>query len=90
MHAFGGTGVRIPGTAFRLRHDAATSVRSFVEPMDGAEQAELPEHWRQGVLVIGNGEKFTWIGKRVRSYLIGNVDLSLYRDTGDGWELPSE
>ena len=85
MLAFGGTGVHVPGTAYRLRH--ATPGHSLVEPADGTEQAALPAHWRQAVFVMGNDERLTWIGKRVRPDQVGRIDRSHYRDIADGWEL---
>jgi hypothetical protein len=29
----------------------------------------------------------TWIGKKVRQDQVGKVDLGLYQDAGDGWQL---
>lgn len=49
--AFVGTGVRVPGTGFRLR--CVRPVLSVVEPADGSETATLPDRWRQGVAVVG-------------------------------------
>ena len=88
MRAFGGTGVVVPRTSWRLRFAYLHGPDSVVEPVDGTEQAALPNYWRQAALVVGNDDRLTWIGKRVRPEQIGNVDLRLYRDAGDGWELP--
>jgi hypothetical protein len=60
-----------------------------IEPATGQE-LPLPALWRQGVLVIDAQDRLTWIGKRVRPDQVGEVDLGLYRDAGDGWELCSD
>ena len=52
--AFVGVGVRVPGTIFRLRH--VRPFRTLVEPASGDESAELPDGWRQCVVVFGNDE----------------------------------
>jgi hypothetical protein len=81
--AFVGRGVRVPGTAFRLR---SWGVRAFVEAADGSEEATLPNEWRQAVLVpTAKLDGFTWIGKRVPTTKISDVDFGLYEDVGDGW-----
>lgn len=85
MLAFGGSGVKLPGMAYRLRH--ARPGHSVVEPVDGTEEATLPNHWRQAVSVMNNDDNFTWIGKRVRPDQVGQIDLSLYHDEGDGYRL---
>lgn len=48
--AFVGTGVRVPGTNFRLR--CVRPVLSVVEPADGNEAAILPDDWQRGVVPI--------------------------------------
>lgn len=83
--AFVGTGVAIPGRTYRLRN--ARSLLSVVEPADGSEQATLPVHWRQGVLVLGHDDRHNWIGKGVPGEWIAGVDLTAYADAGDGWSL---
>lgn len=88
MLAFGGGGVAVPGSPHRLRH--AAPGHSVVEALDGTELGTLPAHWRQGVLVVGNDDQYTWIGKRVRPDQIGPIDLSQYDDVGDGWKLRSD
>lgn len=81
--AFVGRGVKVPGTAYRLR---SWGIRSFVEAADGTEEATLPENWKQALLVpTRNHDGFTWIGKRVPKNQIGNVDFGQYDDAGDGW-----
>ena len=59
---------------------------TVVEPATGDERP-LPVHWKQGVLVIDAQNRLTWIGKRVRPEQVGQVDLALYQDAGDGWQL---
>lgn len=82
MMAFGGKGVRVPGTTYRLRH--ARPMQSAVEPADGTEPV-LPKDWKQAVFVMDANDKFTWIGKRVRPDQIGKVDMSQYQDAGEGF-----
>ena len=57
-----------------------------VEPATGQEPP-LPVHWKQGVLVLDKQDRLSWIGKKVRPDQVGKVDLALYRDAGDGWQL---
>lgn len=84
--AFSGTGVRIPNTNLKLRH-----VRPFetvFEPSDGSE-IELPENWKQAVLVI-DGNTPSWVGKLVRpdqTAIDFTIPQPLYQDMGDGWQL---
>ena len=80
--AFYGRGVGVPGTGLRLRFLGAP-FHLVAEPADGSEP-ELPGSWKSAVMVM-KGEDFTWIGKRVRPEQTGNVDLSNFRDAGDGW-----
>lgn len=86
--AFVGAGVAVPGTTYRLRN--TRGLLSVVEPVDGSEQVTLPVHWRQGVLVLGQDVRYTWIGKLVRRDQLGNIDLRDYEDAGDGWVLKSD
>ena len=51
------------------------------------QETSLPAHWKQGVLVIDAQDRLTWIGKRVRPDQLGEVDLALYQDAGDGLQL---
>lgn len=83
--AFCGNGVRIPGTTYKLRYHGYLNY-TLVEPASG-DELQLPTNWRQSVLVMDNDDQLNWIGKRVRPDQIGNVDFTLYRDVGDGWEL---
>ncbi len=84
--AFCGNGVRIPGTAYKLRYHGYAGY-TLVEPAKG-DEPKLPTDWRQVVLVWADDpDRLTWIGKKVRPDQIGNIDFSLYRDVGDGWEL---
>ena len=83
-----GDGVAVPGTQDKLRYTGmATS--TVVEPATGTEPP-LPAHWKQGLYVVDPQGRLTWIGKRVRPDQVGEVDLGLYRDAGDGWELCSD
>lgn len=86
--AFVGAGVVVPGTPYRLR--CVRPARSVVEPADGTEGGTLPAHWRQGVVVLGHHERYTWIGKLVPTDRRGGLDLSVYEDAGDGWVLKAE
>jgi hypothetical protein len=88
MLAFGGTGVVVPDTRWRLRFAYLRGPSSVVEPVDGMEQATLPEYWRQAVLVMGNADRATWIGKRVRPDQRAGFDLQGYQDTGEGLVPP--
>ena len=83
--AFCGDGVAVPGTPYKLRF-TGMGMSTVVEPATGTEPP-LPAHWRQGVLVIDAQNRLTWIGKRVRPEQVGQVDLALYQDAGDGWQL---
>lgn len=83
LRAFVGAGVVVPSTPYRLRF--IRPVLSVVEPADGGEAATLPAHWSQGVLVVGRGEKFTWIGKRVPRGWLTRTALRDYEDAGEGW-----
>lgn len=80
-----GTGVLVPGTPFRIR--TAHTAHTYVQSADGSETAALPTDWKQFVVVIGNDDRFSWVGKQVRSERTGGVDLSKYQDDGDGWAL---
>ncbi len=88
MVAFAGSGIRIPGTRYKLRHDHAGY--TVIETANGSE-LELPENWKQAVVVTSNNIP-TWIGKLVR---IGDqvVDDILsrydYSSSADGWSLTS-
>jgi hypothetical protein len=86
--AVAGDGVAMSGTPYKLRY-TGMQMRTVVEPATGQEPS-LPAHWRQGVLVIDAQDRLTWIGKRVRPDQVGEVDLGLHRDAGDGWELCSD
>src|SRR5438128_7496360 len=46
MLAFGGTGVGIPDTQFRMRF---VYPHAEIEPIDGNESATLPASWKEGV-----------------------------------------
>jgi hypothetical protein len=59
---------------------------TVVEPATGTEPP-LPPHWKQGLYVVDLQGRVTWIGKRVRPEHVGKVDLALYEDVGDGWQL---
>lgn len=83
--AFTESGVIVPGTRWRLRE---ISGKTVVEKIDGTEQATLPSHWKQGVLVTDVNFNPTWLGKRLRRDQIGAYDLSNFRDVGDGLVPP--
>jgi hypothetical protein len=83
--AFVAGGVAVPGTAYRLRN--VRPLRSVVEPTDWTEQATLPAHWKQGVLVMGRDDRYSWVGKRLALERLGKIDLHDYEDAGDGWRL---
>ena len=82
--AFVGDGVAVPGTPYRLRY-SGVGMATVVEPATGTEPP-LPAHWKQGVLVIDAQDRLTWIGRKVRPDQVGEVDLQLYQDVGDGWQ----
>jgi hypothetical protein len=86
--AFVGTGVTIPSTSYRVR--CFRPAQSVVEPADGTEQATLPVHWRQGVIVLGHHERYTWLGRLVPQDQLGGLDLGNYEEDGDGWLLRVE
>ena len=48
-----GIGLRVPGTEYRLRN--VRPFRSLVEPASGDESVELPDGWRQCVVVVVPG-----------------------------------
>lgn len=83
--AFVSKGLAVPGTGHRIRNQRPA--HSLVEPTDWTEQATLPGHWKEGVLVIGNDDRYRWIGRRVALEQLREVDLRDYEDTGDGWLL---
>lgn len=85
--AFVSHGLAVPGTSHRLRNQRPA--HSLVEPADGTEEATLPSHWRQGVVVIGNDDRYSWIGNRGLERL-GKIDLSHYEDACDGWRLKDD
>jgi hypothetical protein len=86
--AFVAGGVAVPGTPYRLRN--VRPLRSVVEATDWTEQATLPGHWRQGVLVMGRDARYLWIGKGNNLGRLGNIDLRDYEDAGDGWRLKDD
>ena len=48
-----GIGLRVPGTEYRLRN--VRPFRSLVEQASGDESVELPDGWRQCVVVVVPG-----------------------------------
>lgn len=87
IRAFGAKGVRVPGTDFVLRYSGKL-LKSVIERAGDGDYLSLPEHWRQGVLVIGSDDVPTWIGRRVRAeHLPASLDMSAYEEQGDGWLL---
>jgi hypothetical protein len=83
--AFGGTGVRIPGTSLRMRF---AYPHSEIESTDGSETAILPTWWKEAVLVVDDQGVPTWVGKRVRPDQTAGFDLRGYKDAGEGWTRP--
>jgi hypothetical protein len=84
--AFVAMGVGIPESPYKLRY--ASNPDGPVIELGSGDDVMLPVHWMQGMyLVDPRTNVYTWIGKRVRPEQVGNIDFSLYRDTGDGWEL---
>jgi hypothetical protein len=86
--AFVGGGLAVLGTSYRLRNQRPA--HSLVEPANGTEKATLPAHWRQGVLVIANDHRYSWVGKRLALELLSSLDLRDYADAGDGWRLQDD
>lgn len=84
LKAFVTTGVGICGTPYRLRY-GINPEGSVIEQGSG-EDVMLPAHWMQGIYVLDK-DVFVWIGKRVRPEQVGQVDLGLYHDEGDGYKL---
>ena len=78
---FGGTGLCIPGTQFRMRFAYPHAV---IEPVDGSETATLPTCWKEGVLVTDDQGLPTWVGKKVRPDQTAGFDLHQYQDSGEG------
>lgn len=81
-------GLLIPGTEYKFRYPGIVNI-VVVEIAEG-DELSLPPHWKQGVLVLGAGDRFTWIGKKVRDERYGGpdaIDFTHYRDDGDGWTL---
>lgn len=85
MMAFGGTGVCVPGTQFRMRF---AYPHAEIEPLDGSEAATLPIWWKEGVLVIDDQANPTWVGRRVRPDQTTGFDLQGYKDAGEGLTPP--
>jgi hypothetical protein len=85
MLAFGGTGVCIPGTQWRMRF---AYPHSEIESIDGSESATLPSWWQEGVLVVDDQGIPTWVGKRVRPDQTTGFDLQGYKDAGKGLTPP--
>jgi len=82
---FGGSGVCIPGTQFRMRF---AYPHAEIEPIDGSETATLPACWKEGVLVVDDQGQPTWVGKRVRPDQTAGFDLQQYQDSGEGLTPP--
>src|ERR1051326_227413 len=61
---FGGTGLCIPGTQFRMRFAYPHAV---IESVDGSETATLPACWKEGVLVIDDQAYVGWKKSSARS-----------------------
>jgi hypothetical protein len=85
--AFVGDGVTVPGTLYKLRYSGEGGA-TVVEIATG-EEPTIPEHWKQGVFVVGAPDRLTWIGKNVRPDHVGDMDIGLYWDARDGWQFCS-
>ena len=85
MLAFGGTGVRIPDTTYRMRF---VYPHATIESADGSETATLPVWWKEAVLVADDQGIPTWVGKRVRPDQTAGFDLTGYQDAGEGLTPP--
>ena len=85
IDGFASNGIAVPGTEWKLRYRGGMGV--VAEPADGSEPV-LPTYWKQVVYVVDTTNTYAWIGKRVHPGQLGvEIDLSRYRDVGDGWEL---
>lgn len=63
--AFVGHGVAVPGTNYKLRY-TKTGI-TVVEPTTaGEELVTLPDFWAEAVLVVGENNRPSYVGKRVR------------------------
>lgn len=78
-----GHGIVIPGTRYKIRRTAGPM--TVIEPNDdSAEEAlpVLPDHWRSVVTVL-SGNRFTWVGEKVRPDRVGPIDYM--RKVPGGW-----
>jgi len=83
LRAFGGSGLRIPHTPYKIRY--TNSYSSVVELTDPSENLlSLPDDWEKSVIVIGNDDRFSWVGHNVRKDQLGGDDLNGYEDVGKG------
>jgi len=83
IYAFSHTGVLAPDRSYRLRH--AHFLCSVVEPVDGSEQATLPQYWKQAVSAFDLDDKVSWLGKKALRGRMRGFDLSEYRDIGEAF-----
>lgn len=85
LRAFGGEGVRIPGSDLKLRFSGVLGLTE-IETADGSEPV-LPEHWLEVVYIV-DGDDLTYFGKRLRpEQLPSDLDMAKYEDIGPGWFL---
>lgn len=68
---FLGSGVGIPGTGYKLRYTKIGV--TMIEPIDG-DEAMLPDHWAEAVLVLDSNGSPLYAGKRVRPDQLGIED----------------
>lgn len=65
---FSGRGVRIPGTAYKMR--ATPSLNSVIEPVAPEDETEgiatLPDDWKEALYVVTLDNEFTYVGSKVR------------------------
>ena len=83
--AFSGTGVVIPGTGLKMRYVYPTVE---IAPTDDSETESLPANWRSYLTVFSlsdGGVAFKWVGKNVRQDRFHGLDISNFKDAGDGW-----
>jgi hypothetical protein len=81
--AFRQNGVRIPGSAYKIKDGSPMAI----EPHTNVEPP-LPDHWLRGAWVLQGGI-YRWIGSAVRigDQISSDFDFTPYTKLGDGWML---
>ena len=93
--------VATPGALEALAESGQTPAFFLEQHVSGNWGVVDEEDWRLNDEALKDGSRILsayltlkgkrlWIGKRVRPDQVGEVDLGLYRDAGDGWELSSD